>query len=61
MNIKLSNSTKPMPVFDEQCCDNCYYFTNEDIDGTGLCHSFKEIHFCGDTECEHWEGKEETE
>ena len=43
------------------CCGNCYYFTNEDIDGTGLCHSFKKIHFCGDTECEHWEEKEETE
>lgn len=53
MNIKTKEETK--------CCGNCYYFTNEDIDGTGLCHSFKEIHFCGDTECEHWEGKEETE
>ena len=51
MNMETKEETK--------CCGNCYYFTHEDIDGTGFCHIFKKLHFCGDTECRDWKSRED--
>lgn len=41
----------------EKTCGNCYYFMNEQIDGTGICHSYKTKHFVNDEACREWERK----
>lgn len=44
-----------------KCCGNCYYFKDENIDGTGHCHLFRGLYFYRDDGCEDWEGKEDAQ